>query len=324
MGELVAQMGGTPAEQGVMVQWGRNSEEVFNLVVSLRAAGKYGEAVSAGRTGLQRYPDSIALRVVVQQAEIQQQQSETEALRRAESDRLARTADGINTPATGGPREQGRVLARQTAEAEAKRRDATANARQEAGRKQAYVNLVRESQQAMSRKAYGQAVQTRAQRGRPESCPDGFNRLAEAEKARDLALQTQAMEESKKKSLVDLQTRDMARAQMTLARKQEDAVITEHSRQELSQAVRLTEQARKDLAEGKVDDALRGARYSLALRPTVEAQQLVGQAEQAQELKLAAASSSTGRSRLDRRKTRSRRLRPGDEEGWRGGGCSSI
>ncbi len=285
LGELTVQLAATPAQQALLAQQGRKSEEALKQIKTLQAAGKFKEAVEVGRAAVQEYPDSIALKSIVQQVTTQQEQVAVDVQRRAESERQARAVEDARRQQA--DLVQKSAAARLKAEAEAKTRNPAAQERAEADKKRAYDNLIKQGQLAFSRKAFEQAVQTFRCAVALKADPEGFNQLAQAEKERDLAQQALATKAAKQKADAEAAVRAEALARLAEARKQQEAQNVERRKHDTEHAAKLTEQARKDLTEGKVNEALSAARYAQSLHPTPEAQQLVDQAEHARDLKLA-------------------------------------
>jgi tetratricopeptide (TPR) repeat protein len=284
LGELTLQLGATPAQQIILAQQGRRSEAALAQVRTLKAAGRFKEAVEVGQAAVLEYPDSIILRTLVLQVSVQQQQVEIDVGRRGENERRARALEVERRQQA--DLVQKSAAARLKAETEGKNRNAAAQERVEADRKRAYDALIKQGQEALRRKAYEQAVQNFRCAVALRAEAEGFQQLAQADKERDLAHQARALEEAKQKADAEAAAHAEAVTRLAEARKQQVARSAERRQHELDQAAKLTERARKDLSEGKVDEALSAARFAQSLNPTPEAERLVSQTEQARDLKL--------------------------------------
>src|SRR5207253_10228377 len=89
MAELAKQTRSEPAELARLQQEAKESEQLVNEARRPAKAGQTAQAVEVARNGLKKYPNNVALRTLVPQAEQQSQVAAAEKARHQEAARRA-------------------------------------------------------------------------------------------------------------------------------------------------------------------------------------------------------------------------------------------
>src|SRR5262249_46235385 len=87
--ELARQTLQNPADHARLQVAAKANEAQLNAARQLVKAGKAAQAVQVCQAALKQHPDNVAMRVLLQQAELQVQQQNLEATRRQEAERAS-------------------------------------------------------------------------------------------------------------------------------------------------------------------------------------------------------------------------------------------
>jgi colicin import membrane protein len=253
--ELARQTLQNPAGQARLRGEAKANEAQLNEARQLLKAGKAAQAMQVCQVALKQHPDNVAMRVLLQQAELQVQQQNLEATRRQEAERASVQAARVQ-------QEQKKLAeqARQSrarAEQEAKKRGEAARRAQEQQTKRAHDQLLARGRQALGQAQYSEAVQFLESAQALKPSPETKQVLAEARAQAAKAARDNAAKEKVRMAAEQRQQEaaaaDKARARVAAERRRKAAELQalrkaqeEHNQANKSNAAASTEAPRRE------------------------------------------------------------------------------